>query len=113
TFDPVASAQLQDGATKKIEPQWPEELKKSGLSGKVQVRVQLNDKGKVTQANIFNSTLPEANLEVIAAARQWEFPTSALTGKSLPATATLTFEMSASPQKVEATPVKSVTNTNP
>lgn len=113
TFDAKSSAELQESATKKIEPQWPEELKKSGLSGKVQVRVELNDQGKVTQASIFSSTLPEANVQALAAARQWEFPTATLTGKATPATAILTFNSAATPQKAQTTePTKSATNTN-
>lgn len=112
-FDAKASVSLQQAATKKVEPQWPEELKKFGASGKVLVRVEVNAEGKVAQAGIFSSTLPEANAQALAAARQWEFSTSLLAGKPNPASAILTFDYAPAPPKAEsAAPTKAPAGTS-
>jgi TonB family protein len=102
TFDQKASAPLQQGATKKVAPQWPEALRQSGLKGSVQVRVEVGADGKVTQAGVLNSTLPEANAAALAAARQWEFPASALVGRPTPASAVLTLDFTPPPSRAEA-----------
>lgn len=91
TFDETKSVALQAKASKKTAPQWPEVVGKRSLFGKVQVRVELNAEGKVAQANVWSSTLPEGNLAVLEAARQWEFPSAELTGINAPASALLTF----------------------
>jgi TonB family protein len=102
TFDQKASAPLQEGATKKVSPVWPEALRRAGLKGGVQVRVEVGADGKVAQAGILNSTLPEANFQALAAARQWAFPPSALAGKPTPASAVLTFDFAPAPSKAGA-----------
>jgi TonB family protein len=102
TFDQKASAPLQQGATKKASPDWPEALRRAGLKGSVQVRVELGADGKVIQAGVLNSSLPEANAAALAAAREWQFPASALAGKPSPASAVLTFDPAPPPSKAAA-----------
>jgi hypothetical protein len=98
TFEGAKADELQSKALKKIEPQWSDEVKKNQLFGKVQVRVEIGAEGKVMRANIWQSTLPEGNLEALAAARQWEFPTSEMAGINAPASALLTFVIAPAPE---------------
>lgn len=99
TFDETKSLALQAKATNKAEVQWPEVVKKQGLFGKVQIRVQINAEGKVSQANVWSSTLPEGNLAALEAAQQWVFPSSELAGINAPASALLTFAIAPPPAK--------------
>ena len=103
TFDETKSVALQAKASKKAEPQWPEVIGKRGLFGKVQVRVELNAEGKVAQANVWSSTLPEGNRAALEAVRQWEFPSAELAGINAPASALLTFAV-APPKAPEKKP---------
>ncbi len=73
SWDEKQSASLQAEAVKKVAVSWPEPLRQAGLMGRVQVQVQIAPDGRVTQANIYNSTLPEAHKQVLEAVRQWEF----------------------------------------
>ena len=99
TFDETKSAALQSNATKKADPQWPEAVKKQGLFGKVQVRAEINAEGKVTNANVWSSTLPDGNQAALEAVRQWEFSPSELAGINAPASALLSFAIAPPPAK--------------
>lgn len=85
------SLPVQAAATKKVEPAWPIEIQQPGYDGSVQVRVQINNDGKVVSAMLWNSTVPEANRQVLEAARQWTFPASLFADNKLPVSALLTF----------------------
>ncbi|MBS1808888.1 MAG: energy transducer TonB [Acidobacteria bacterium] len=97
SFDATKSAELQSKASKKVEPVWSDEVKNNKFFGKVQVRVEIGADGKVANANIWESSLPEGNLQALAAARQWEFPTTELAGINSPASALLTFAIAPPP----------------
>lgn len=90
-IDERQSARLQEEATRKAPLTVSETLRKSGLSGMVRVKVEISPEGKVTTANVAYSTLPEANAEAVAAARQWEFPTSLFAENKHPITGFLSF----------------------
>ncbi|HZS07199.1 MAG TPA: energy transducer TonB [Blastocatellia bacterium] len=105
-FDEKQSAELQANATKKADPEWPAEVQRPGYSGRIQVRVEINAEGRVAHANVWNSTLPEANHQAVAAARQWEFPATAFADSKLPIHALLTFNFTAPPLKPEPAPAK-------
>lgn len=92
-YDERQSISLQEQATKKVDLTLPDPIVKSGLSGLVRVRVDVSPDGKVSRANIAYSTLPEANQEAIAAARQWEFPASLFTSDQNPITTFITFNV--------------------
>lgn len=94
-YDERQSTRLQEDATKKVALTLPEPLQKLGLSGLVRLKVDIGTDGKVSRANIAYSTLPEANLEAIAAARQWEFPTSLFATDQNPITGFITFTIPA------------------
>lgn len=104
TFDVEKSAALQNKATKKSDPQWPVVVKKESLFGKIFVRVEINAAGKVTKANLWQSSLSEGNLAALAAARQWEFPVSELAGINAPVSALLTFALTPPKMPTQQTP---------
>lgn len=96
-FDAAKSAELQQKATKKVAPQWSEDVTKNQFFGQVQVRIEIGADGKVKTANVWQSSIPEGNPQALAAARQWEFPASELAGINSPASALLTFAIAPPP----------------
>lgn len=94
-FDERQSVELQNGAAKKIQPEISGALRDAGLGGFIRVRIEISTEGKVTGANIHNSNFPEMNAAVIAAARQWEFPTTLFAENKNPITGFLTFNFAA------------------
>jgi hypothetical protein len=87
------SAAMQNDATKKVQPTLPPALRQNGLTGKIIVNVEVAPDGKVAKAITYTSNYPEANEYVIAAARQWEFPTTLFAEKKLPINGLLTFDV--------------------
>lgn len=100
-FDDRQSTQLQEGATKKVQPEAPAALRQAGLNGSVRVQVEISPAGKVTSATVHSSSFPEMNAAALAAARQWEFPTSLFAEDKHPITGFLTFNFPASPPSAE------------
>jgi TonB family protein len=86
------SATLLNEASKKVQPEMPATLKRAGLSGRVQVRVEITPDGKVSRALTHSSTFPEMNREAVAAARQWEFSPKLFADDKKPISGLLTFE---------------------
>ncbi len=106
-FDERQSAELQQQAAKKILPEIPAALREGGMSGYVRANVEISPEGKVTSANIHYSTFPEMNGEVIAAARQWEFPTTLFAEDKNPITGFLMFNFAATTEAPKAATQKS------
>jgi TonB family protein len=98
-LDEKESAELQAKATKKPQPTLPEEIRQRGLSGTVQVSVEVAPDGRVARADIIKSSLPEATYEVLAAARQWEFPLSIFAESKQPVKGVLTFNFTSPGEK--------------
>ena len=92
-LDDKQSANLQSSATKSPQPTVPEAVLKNGLSGNVKVNVEITPDGRVARAEILDSALPEVNDEVLAVARQWEFPLSAFAENKKPIKCVLTFKL--------------------
>lgn len=103
------SAALLKEAPKKVQPELTEELKKAGLGGKIQVRVEINAEGRVTRAITHNSTFPEMNKAAVAAARQWEFSPALFAENKDPISGLLTFEFPGAAVKM-AEPKQSSSN---
>jgi TonB family protein len=101
-LDAPQSAAWQASATKKVPPELPAAWLKAAAT--VRVRVEVTPDGRVAQANIVNSTLPEANRAVLAAARQWEFPTAPTASNQQPVSALLTFTFTAPKPAPKPTP---------
>jgi TonB family protein len=92
-YDERQSLRLQEEATRKVPLTLAEEKLGSGLKGLVRVKVDVGAEGKVTRANIAYSTVPEANEEAIAAARQWEFPAGLFASDKNPITCFISFTL--------------------
>jgi TonB family protein len=90
-LDEPQSMKLQNEATKKVIPEVPARLGEAKLGGFIRVRVEVSPEGRVTSANIHYSSFPEINNEALAAARQWEFPTTLFTENKNPITGFITF----------------------
>jgi TonB family protein len=106
SLDEKQSAAVQESAIKKVSPVLPTAVRQAGLSGNVQVRIEIAPDGRVAHANVLNSSLPEANQAVITAVRQWEFPASLFAENKQPVTSLLTFNFAASAPSI-APPAKS------
>jgi len=100
-IDERQSVRFQEGASKKVDLTLPETIEKRGLSGLIRVRVEIGPTGTISRADVAYSTLPEANLAAMQAARQWEFPTTLFATDPTPITAYLTFTV---PQRRPAPP---------
>lgn len=106
-FKNEQSDELQANATKKADPEWPVEIQKPGYDGRIQVRVEITPDGHVAHTNIWNSTLPEANRQAIAAALKWEFPATVFAETQLPVYTLLTFNYKApAPKPAKPEPAK-------
>ena len=90
-FDERQSGKLLEEASRKAPLTLPEDIRKAGLSGMVRVRVEIGRDGKVTQANVTYSTVPEANDAAIATARQWQFSESLFATDQNPVTGFISF----------------------
>ena len=94
-LDERQSMPIQEKAIRKVEPEVPANLRTAGFSGLVRVRVEISAEGKVTSAIIQYSSFPEINNEVLAAARQWEFPTDLFADNKNPITCFIAFSIAA------------------
>ncbi len=103
-FNDKQSAELQANATRKVTPEWPAAIQLPGYDGRVQVKVEIGPDGRVTHADLWNSSLPEANRQALDAARQWEFPATLFAESQLPVRATLSFDFTAPQPKAPPAP---------
>ena len=101
-YDERQSLELQKQASKKTQLETPATLREAGLGGYVRVYVEISPEGKVTTANVQNSTFPEMNNDAIAAARKWEFPTTLFTDNKNPIAGYLMFEFASAPAPPKA-----------
>ncbi len=106
-LDERQSVELQNGASKKVQPEVPARLREAKMGGFIRLRVEVSPEGKLTSANVHNSTLPEMNGDAIAAARQWEFPMTLFAENKNPITGFLTFSFAAPPPEQKAAPQNS------
>jgi TonB family protein len=54
-------------------PLYPERFVQRGVTGNVTVRVTIGRDGRVTQATIAESQIPEIDSSVVAVAKRWTF----------------------------------------
>ncbi len=91
--DEQRAIELQAAATRKVQPEVPQELKSAGLNGRVRVSVEIGADGRVAHAILLSSTYPEMNKLVLAAARQWEFPIAEFEKDKRPIVSVLVFDL--------------------
>jgi periplasmic protein TonB len=56
-----------------VAPDYPEEMRRSGVSGVVMVNCVIDEKGNVTEPSIEKSTDPVFEAPAIAALKKWKF----------------------------------------
>ncbi|HEX9000003.1 MAG TPA: energy transducer TonB [Blastocatellia bacterium] len=87
----VSPGVLESAAIKKVQPAYPPIAKATRASGAVQVQIEVNQEGRVTEAKVLSGhpLLRQAALE---AAQQWKFkPTNIDNGRTLKVQGVLTF----------------------
>ena len=75
-----------------IFPDYPNALVQKGTAGNVTLQVAIGVDGKVTNATIASSQIPELNAASIEAAKHWTFKPVILSGRAAPLTIRLTFQ---------------------
>lgn len=86
-------AEIEEKATRKVQIEMPAAIRDAGINGFIRVRVEINPEGKVTNADIQSSSVPEINDRALAAALQWEFPQSLFAEDKAPLTGFITFRI--------------------
>jgi TonB family protein len=56
-----------------VYPEYPEDMRKLGKAGRISLRVTVGPNGKVTNAVVNNSQLPQLNAATVDAAMKWTF----------------------------------------
>lgn len=87
----ISAGVLDSAAIKKVQPAYPPIAKAARASGAVQVQIEVNQEGRVTEAKVLSGhpLLRQAALE---AAQQWKFkPTNIDNGRTLKVQGVLTF----------------------
>lgn len=88
---PITDVDLVPGkALKKVQPKYPKEAKKARVTGTVQVKVVVDEKGKVAKADAISGE-PLLHQAAEKAALKWRFEPTLLFGKPVKVSALLTF----------------------
>lgn len=72
-----------------VPPGYPFDMRRSGISGRVNVTFLIDENGKVREAMVQDSTNHGFNQAALAAARQWTFRPAQRKGVAVPARANL------------------------
>ncbi len=83
--------QDQPEVKKRVEPWYPELLKKAGIEGEVLVQVFIDEQGKVGKTEILKSTHEAFSEAAVKAVKQWEFSPAMKDGKSIKAEVVIPF----------------------
>ncbi len=70
---------------KKVDPAYPEILKRAGIQGEVLIKAMINEDGKVEKAEAVKTSKPEFAEASLAALKQWEFTPAQKDGKAVKA----------------------------
>ena len=80
-------------ATKTVQPTYPDDSLKNHVTGKVIVKILVDENGKVPQANVEQAPDQLTGESVVAAAKQWEFkPPPKVQGRQICYESTLSFK---------------------
>ena len=80
-------------ATKTVQPTYPEESLKKHVTGKVIVKIVIDETGKVREANVEQAPDQLTGESVVAAVKQWEFkPPPKIQGRQICYESTLSFK---------------------
>ena len=80
-------------ATKTVQPTYPDDSLKNHVTGKVVVKILVDENGKVPAANVEQAPDQLTGESVVAAAKQWEFkPPPKVQGRQICYESTLSFK---------------------
>lgn len=80
-------------ATKTVQPTYPDESLKNHVTGKVIVKIVVDENGNVPEANVEQAPDQLTGESVVAAAKQWEFkPPPKVQGRQICYESTLSFK---------------------
>ena len=82
---------VNDKATKKVEPDYPQEAQAARISGDVQVEVVVDEAGRVIWAQAVSGN-PLLQKESLKAACQWQFAPTVLAGMPVKVNGVITFK---------------------
>ena len=90
---PVGETGLREQkATKTVQPTYPDDSLKNHVTGKVIVKILVDENGKVPEANVEQAPDQLTGESVVAAAKQWEFkPPPKVQGRQICYESTLSF----------------------
>jgi TonB family protein len=91
---PVGESGLRkQKATKKVKPIYPDASLKNKMSGKVTVKILVDESGKVPEAKVKEAPDELTGQAVVVAAQQWEFqPPPKIQGRQVCYSSTLSFK---------------------
>ena len=75
-------------------PDYPEPMRKAGTQGKIILQVDIDPAGKVKQARVASSSVPDLNDPTLASVKQWTFKPAQRAGKPVDVRLTLTLSFS-------------------
>lgn len=81
---------FQGSATKRVEPEYPQDAKKARIFGSVVVEVTVNEVGRVISARAISGPV-ELRGAAVDAAKQWKFAPTMLSGMPVKVIGTITF----------------------
>ena len=73
-------------------PKYPSELRERGIQGVATVEMLIDSTGRVVEAKVVRSTVPEFGVQALAAAKQWSFVPAEADGKRISARIQVPFE---------------------
>jgi TonB family protein len=93
------------GVTRRVDPQYPADLRSSRIQGTVTVEAVIGTDGRVTDARVMRGVHPSLDDAAVAAVRQWQFQPSTLEGQpvSVVHSVAVTFTAPAEPVKPPST----------
>src|SRR5215813_4703904 len=94
-----------ESATKRVEPTYPPLAKAARVSGAVVVEVTVDTDGKVIAARAVSGH-PLLKDAAVAAARQWVFTPTSLSGQAVRVIGTITFNFQVEPRKEDLEALK-------
>ncbi len=88
----AADPQDMPKVKKQVQPLYPAVLKKAGIEGLVEMKVVVNEKGKVGKTEVVSATNPDFVGAVTEAVKQWEFIPAEKDGKPIAAEVIIPFK---------------------
>jgi len=77
---------------KKVNPTYPEEVKKEGIEGTVILEATIDTEGNVAEVKVLKGGIESLNKAAVEAIRQWKYEPAIIGGKAMPVNITVTIK---------------------